>query len=328
MCVFRTTAAAALLVGLAACAGSKPTPLAPTQSEPARAAGYLDSVLDIMEQNSVNRAAIDWANFRAQIQAAAPDPQSIPDLYPAISVALGLLNDHHSFYIKSDGKSLILNPTSPSCIIPHAPDLRVPDDVGYVRIASFDAPTGAQQFAQTLQDSIRRQDNGRLAGWIVDLRGNGGGNMYPMVAEVGPILGDGVAGFFIAPAYVRAFGYRDGSSFIENVNQVTVTNTYVLRQPNPRVVVLTDKNVASSGEATAVAFRGRPNTRTFGTPTCGVPSGNSQFVLQDSAQLYVTTSRDADRSRREYDGPLPPDEMITEPDALVARAIGWLRSGA
>jgi C-terminal processing protease CtpA/Prc len=107
-----------------------------------------------------------------------------------------------------------------------------------------------------------------------------------------------------------------------------VSNKYVLRRANPRVAVLTDNNVASSGEATAVAFRGRPNTRTFGTPTCGVPSGNSQFVLEDSAQLYLTTSRDADRTRHEYDGPLPPDETISDSNALVARAIAWLRSGA
>jgi hypothetical protein len=319
---------AALLAGLAACGGSKPGPTAPTLSEPARAAGYVDSLLDIMEQNSVNRPSIDWANFKAQVHAAAPNPQSIPDVYPAISVALGALNDHHSFYIKSDGKSLILNPSSPSCVITHVPDPGVPTDVGYVRVASFDAPTGAQQFAEALQDNIRRQDKEGLAGWIVDLRGNGGGNMYPMVAGVGPILGDGVAGYFLAPSYVRAFGYRDGSSFLESFNQVTVSNKYVLRRANPRVAVLTDNNVASSGEATAVAFRGRPNTRTFGTPTCGVPSGNSQFVLEDSAQLYLTTSRDADRTRHEYDGPLPPDETISDSNALVARAIAWLRSGA
>lgn len=327
MSVCRTAVAVAFLAAVAACGGSKPSPTAPTQSAPARAAGYLDSVLDTMQQNSVNRPSIDWTAFRAEVQAAAPNPQSIPDVYPAISLALGLLNDHHSFYIKPDGKSLILNPSSPSCSITHAPDASVPGDIGYVRVASFDSPTGGQQFAEALQDNIRRQDTDGLAGWIVDLRGNGGGNMYPMVAGVGPILGDGVAGYFIAPDYTRSFGYRDGSSFIESANQVTVSNKYVLRRPNPRVAVLTDNNVASSGEATAVAFRGRPNTRTFGTATCGLASGNSQFVLEDSAQLYVTTSRDADRTRQVYTGPLPPDETIADPDALLARAIAWIRSG-
>ena len=42
-------------------------------------------------------------------------------------------------------------------------------------------------------------DRVSLVGWIVDLRGNTGGNMWPMVAGVGPVLGNGVAGFFVPP---------------------------------------------------------------------------------------------------------------------------------
>jgi C-terminal processing protease CtpA/Prc len=35
-------------------------------------------------------------------------------------------------------------------------------------------------------------DQGNLAGWIVDLRNNGGGNMWPMLTGIGSILGEGV----------------------------------------------------------------------------------------------------------------------------------------
>jgi hypothetical protein len=325
-----TVAALVALVSLTlACGGSNRTSTAPAPTTIARGAQYLNSILAIMEQNSVNRETIDWAAFRAHVLAAAPDPQTIPDTFPAIRVALGLLNDHHSFYIKAGGKSSILNPSFPTgCGIPDVPDPSVPSDIGYVRIPAFGEPTGGEQFAAAIQDEIRRQDKNEITGWIVDLRGNGGGNMYPMLAGVGPVLGSGTSGFFVAPSRVTPFGYDARGSFEGNFVGTAVANPYTLRHPNPRVAVLTDKHIASAGEAIAVAFRERPNTRSFGTETCGVPSGNSGFMLSDTAQLFLTVSRDADRTRHVYDGPIVPDETISGSSAVVARAIAWLRAGS
>ncbi len=316
-----------LLCSMTGCGGSRTAPTAPTQSGAERASHYLDSMLDTMQENSVNRESIDWTSFRAQVHAAAPSPQMIRDLYPAIRLALGFLNDHHSFYIEAGGTGGIGNPSFPTgCNIPEVPDPTVPSDIGYVRVAAFGGQSGGEQFAAALQDKIRSQDTGRVAGWIVDLRGNGGGNVYPMLAGVGPILGHGTAGYFIAPSYTTPFGYRADGSFIGTAVVTPVAGEYVLKNPNARVAVLADKHVASSGEATEVAFRARPGTS--GTETCGVPSGNTIFVLDDQAQLVLTTSRDADRTRHVYDGPLPPDETITDAGALVQRAIAWLRSGS
>lgn len=319
----------ALVVLTLACGGSSRTPTTPAPTTAARGAQYLNSILAIMEQNSVNRETIDWSAFRAQVLAAAPDPQTIPDTFPAIRVALGLLNDHHSFYIKAGGKSSILNPSSPTgCRIPDVPDPSVPTDIGYVRIPAFGEATGGEQLAAMIQDEVRREDKNEIAGWIVDLRGNGGGNMYPMLAGVGPVLGAGTAGYFISPSRTTPFGYDARGAFVGNVVQTSVASEYKLRRPNPRVAVLTDKQVASAGEAIVVAFRERPHTRSFGTETCGVPSGNALFMLSDTAQLYLTVSRDADRTRHVYDGPIVPDETIGGSSAVVARAIAWLRAGS
>jgi predicted enzyme related to lactoylglutathione lyase len=78
------------------------------------------------------------------------------------------------------------------------------------------------------------------------------------------------------------------------------------------VAVLTDSLTASSGEAVAVAFRGRPNARSFGWPTTGVSSANRTVFLPDGARLYVTASVYADRTGRTYGGSLVPDVMIED----------------
>ncbi len=116
--------------------------------------------------------------------------------------------------------------------------------------------------------------------------------------------------------------------------QTIPDTSYRLITPNPRVAVLTDIGVASSGEAIAIAFRARPNTRSFGTPTCGLSTAVTQMPLShggqmlpfsQSARIAVVTSVMADRTKQRYGGAVLPDELVTEPAAVVPRAVSWLR---
>jgi hypothetical protein len=93
---------------------------------------------------------------------------------------------------------------------------------------------------------------------------------------------------------------------------------------HPRVGVLIDCRVASSGEATAISFVGRPDTRFFGTPTRGLSTSNRGFALSDGATLVLTTSFMADRNLVKYGRPVMPDEIIGSPDEGTRRAIEWL----
>ena len=313
-----------------ACGGSPSTAPSPAPGAQASAVviKYLNDLVDIMQANSVNRLVIEWTSFRSQVLSAAGSAQAIADASPAITVALGLLNDHHSFYQRATGGG-ISNPRFPSgCAVPAVADATVPADIGYLRIGAFSGNAAAEvALATDLHSRIAAQDRDGLAGWIVDLRGNGGGDMWPMLAGAGPILGEGTAGYFIAPAYTTAWGYNGTASVDGTFLAVQLEKPYRLIAQNPRVAVLTNEAVASSGEAIVVAFRGRPNARSFGARTCGVPTANRAFVLSDGSSLFLTTAVDADRNRVTYDSAIPPDETSTDPDATVARAIAWIRGG-
>ena len=304
------------LLGVACGGGSPstaPSPVPGAQASPV-VVKYLNDLVDIMQANSVNRLTIDWTSFRAQVLSAAGSAQAIADASPAIGVALGLLNDHHSFYQRPTGGG-ISNPRFPSgCSVPTVADATMPADIGYLRIGAFSGNAAAEvALATDLHLRIAAQDRDALAGWIVDLRGNGGGDMWPMLAGVGPILGEGTAGYFIAPAYTTAWGYNGTASFDGTFLAVQPEKPYRLIAQNPRVAVLTNEAVASSGEAIVVAFRGRPNARSFGARTCGVPTANRAFVLSDGASLFLTTALDADRNRVTYDSAIPPDEALHGP---------------
>ena len=91
------------------------------------------------------------------------------------------------------------------------------------------------------------------------------------------------------------------------------------------MAVLTGGLVNSAGEAIAVFFRGRPDTRSFGTATCG------HHHLLDSipvggGTLSIVVAQHADRTGRRYAGPVVPDEVIVSEDDLFNRATAWVQS--
>jgi len=299
-------------------------------SEPDRpiseaAAQYLDDLIGIMRGHSINRLRIDWDAFQTSVLAAAGGAQVVSDTYPAIRVALTLLADGHSMYRTPSGQVIFV--PNRTCTSSGAGSPALPDSIGYITVRSFSGTAAeATAYANQLHRAVAAADRDALIGWIVDVRGNGGGNMWPMIAGVGPVLGEAVVGYFIDPAGVEvAWEYRNGASWSGGYVAQQVDSAYRLRREWPRVAVLTDRGVASSGEAAVVAFRGRPDTRSFGEPTCGLSTANRSFSLSDGASLILTVSTMADRDKTPYGGAIVPDEIVADP---VSRAIAWLESGA
>jgi carboxyl-terminal processing protease len=177
--------------------------------------------------------------------------------------------------------------------------------------------------------SIRLVDFGvPRCGWVVDLRRNVGGNMWPMLHALRPILGEATPGYFVSSTGREEFSYRYGRGPGGSAPD------YRLQKSDPPVAVLTSRLTVSSGEAIAIAFRGRPATRSFGEATAGLPTSNQSFPLVDGAVLVVTVSREADRTGRVYDGRIAPDEDVaidwtrigTDDDPVLLAAAAWLRS--
>ena len=313
-----------ILIGWLLCWGVSCTEAQePTIASAAEA--YLNEVLDLMEANSINRKTINWIDFRSKVFEKAGAAQTIDETYDAIREALTLLGDDHSFVIKPDGTGLAGVGTI-RCNVVTVPQASVPETVGYVRVTSFSgSEVEARDFAQAIQDQIRFIDAPTIEGWIVDLRGNSGGNMWPMLAGIGPILGEGVVGHFIDPDDNQyAWEYRNGTSISSGFRVIQALNPYQLINPKPRVAVLLDNGVASSGEAVAIAFVGRENTRSFGSPTCGLSTANAGYTLSNDAQLLLTVSYMADRNKNLFGTPVPPDEAVS-PQDIVERAVGWVR---
>lgn len=138
--------------------------------------------------------------------------------------------------------------------------------------------------------------------------------MWPMLAGLAPLLGEEVPGFFQT---------RSGE---RSAWQVTPSAKCAAKPFADRVAVLIGPRTASSGEAVAVAFRGRAATRFFGQPTAGLSTGNQDIALPDGAKLMLTTSVYVDRHGQTYPDGIAPDSLHESDEATLAAARTWLAS--
>nr|WP_225578563.1 S41 family peptidase [Rhodanobacter sp. 7MK24] len=199
----------------------------------------------------------------------------------------------------------------------------LPGDIGYINMPGFTGTNKADgnAFASTVADGIISIAPKVKHGWIVDLRHDTGGNMYPMLSGLHLLLGTGKLGAFRA----RSGEETPWASALPEGAQASQP----LRINDP-VAVLIGSNTSSSGEIVAIAFKGRSNTRFFGQPSDGRTTGNCNFQLPDGSGLSLACSVDLDRNGHSYGDRVMPDVDITiskrEPDAAMAAAKSWLEN--
>jgi C-terminal processing protease CtpA/Prc len=212
---------------------------------------------------------------------------------------------------------------------------RLANDVGYITVPSNVGSPFLDEYGSIIQQIIRDLDARAMCGWVVDLQLNGGGAISPMVLGVGPILGEGDAGAFIDANGGRvAWAYRDGAYYYGTEVLRRLDDPYRLKLTMPPVAVLTSSFTASAGEATLISFRGRPQARTFGEPTFGVPTGNSGKQMSDGAIIVLTTALEADRTGRVYgfNERIQPDHYVrvntnligNDNDPVMRAGVDWL----
>ena len=191
------------------------------------------------------------------------------------------------------------------------------------------------RYLEEAHDGIRRVAGRRTCGWVVDLRRDPGGSVPPMLVAVGPVLGEGRAvGYRGRSGAITWYGYTDGAISLDGrpERSLAASRPARLPRPSPPVAVLTSRLTASAGEAVVMAFRGRPGARSFGEPTAGVPTGNAEHRLADGARLYLTEAIGVDRTGREHETRIRPDQPVasdwsrfgTAADPVLRAATSWL----
>jgi carboxyl-terminal processing protease len=332
---------------------------------------YLEQALNLMQQNALNKNSIDWPHLREETLARAKHAKATADTYAAIAFALTQLKERHSFLQLPDNLPRVQRETisaeidkirgsSPSSTSPSpfAPQKQMQGHIdrrngkifAYVVVpmcipqySEWEKNTGDfQHFAEKLHDIVTDLQAQKPDGWIIDLRGNGGGNMWPMLAGIGAVLGEGDLGAFESPNGDReVWFYKAGKAGSHSAQGQDEMAAYVEQPPLalpgvPWVAVLLDRGTASSGEAIAISFAGRPRERSFGEHTGGFSTSNQMYPLSDGAALFLCVAIEADRTGHRYPDGLDPDVKLPAPDsrpteekdAVLQAAEDWIAAQA
>ena len=303
------------------------------------AQAYLKEALTVIKENSIMVDSLDWDSLEKNAFASIvnANTQYTQDCYSTIKYVLRNLNDNHSFFMEpfnaQNWKEAELSSTfgfQTAILDSH---------IAYISVPGIDSGDSSSivAYADSLQKKIAYLDKNTVEGWILDLRYNTGGNCWPMLAGIGPLLGEGTCGFFImADGSKQDWFYRSGVAGVDSIGIVQVSSPYSLTIEDRPIAVLTSEKTASSGEVVTIAFHGKKNTKSFGQPTGGYTTGNSNFMLSDSAMIFLASSIYADRNEQLYRGEVVPDTVVetSHPtydltkNEVVLAAISWIKTNS
>jgi carboxyl-terminal processing protease len=304
------------------------------EAEPS-AKAYLDQALDLIRLHHRYSAQGDWPKIIAEAHIEIGAATTTKDTYPAIRRALAKLNEPHSFLVepsvvpqRSDAKMEKQQEAAPRLIKPEWQ--LVSGRIGVTRLSELNT-LGAEgqkrgaEYMSAVRNGLMTMDKSKICGWIIDLRQNGGGDMWPMLRGLDPLLGPSPFGAFL-PAKEKKQNWVRASGNIFPISEKLEETppAFQLKHSNAPVALLVGPQTASSGEMVAIAFVGRKNTRLFGSPTAGFTSANAVWPLSDGAYLVLTMSSVADREGREYSGPIVPEDSVASEKA-EAVAKKWLK---
>ncbi|WBP91229.1 peptidase S41 [Kitasatospora cathayae] len=174
--------AAVLLAGCA----STPSPREGARLSP-EARGYLIEALDLMQQQSLRRAEVDWKAVRAQAFDRAGDARTAAETYPAIEGALVALGDHHSrFFPPARAGQVYGDPD-----VVNAPTARqLPNRIGYLALPPVNGSDRTYaEYVRQGRIAAAATDRAGACGRVVDLRDETGGGMWAPLAVAAPISG-------------------------------------------------------------------------------------------------------------------------------------------
>lgn len=177
-------------------------------------------------------------------------------------------------------------------------------DVGYIRLTSFDAPTG-----KAVKEAVEKLGGEKLKGLVIDLRDNPGG-----VAEAALET----AALFLKPGQ-RVLSIRGRAKEAEDVDVPKDATPYEF----PIAVLMNGKS-ASASEIVAGALQDHDRAVIVGEPSYGKGLVQSVFPLSSSTGLALTVAYYYTPSGRSIQKPLHGGQL----DAATSANAGQYRTDA
>ncbi|TYB75858.1 S41 family peptidase [Bizionia myxarmorum] len=291
---------------------------------------FHDQLFKVMKKNYIYKDSVNWTELESKVEQNLkqyPDfKSSLKEITTIFDVAKA---DHCKVYYNDDEfsgtysgptekdfseqwlKKFVTNPEF---------EVKVLDNqYGYILMPAMSfkdrSTENLHQQAQVMYDAINTiKASNNITGWIIDLRFNSGGDDMPMISALYDFLGDTDVW-----SEMNLNGKRVGTVKLKKGKYINKSNTVAYINPKgalldkAKVAVITNIATASSGEITAMAFKGRDNTIFIGEKSNGKTTTNYIKMVAFGAYMTVSAGFDCDRNGVYYEH-ITPDIAVVKQD--------------
>lgn len=293
---------------------------------------YVHEFFDLIYQNSIIEDRWYIADLKSKTMYLCADSIDKTECYNVLKgYAIKGLRDGHSFFSTPEEWKAMTeggkHPLSGASLHNYPSGRMLKENIAYITLPMFvsNEPELMAQYADSIQSMLARFDRQNPKGYIVDLSNNGGGNCFPMIAGLGPLVGNGVCELsYSGDGSVSEIIYREGWTGRDTSLVFQKLDPYHLKNKNKPVAVIYGKGTGSSGEVAAISFIGLAYAKSFGQATAGCTTRIDNFEMSDGAYLNLASGVAADRNGNKFRGPISPDVETKDWESAITEAIKWI----
>lgn len=289
---------------------------------------FVDKSINLIRSNAVDTSNIKL--IESTLYRKAKDLNSVSDLAPLYTEVFELLKDHHGG-LKYKGMTYGWSKPARSANAYLKDKLKtekavvsqvIDKTIAYIRIPGNDdfAFKKVDSIAKDITTHINKVSSARIKAWIIDLRVNTGGNMYPILLGLKEFIGSSnivFGGFRNSKGESSGlWEINDGKMLIDGIELVRRAQLKSPIKKDSPIVILTSCYTASAGEMTAISLIGRKDIYVVGEPTADYTTAVQGFRINKDAGLNLSTDHVVDRNSKIYTSYILPDIEVLQGDNL------------
>src|SRR5205085_4247461 len=178
------------------------------------------------------RESVQWDSLILAARDRLNKSGNCQDAYESVKWCFAQMHEPHSFIMSptraAEYNGNINSGAAPAKVTGGIRNELIENEIAYIDVPWISTADNliCTSFADSLQQMIAAFDKKGIKKWIIDLRRNSGGNCWPMLTGLGPLLGEGIYGYFVSDNEKIPFSYANGDMMQGKHSRCSVKNSY------------------------------------------------------------------------------------------------------